>query len=435
MPIRLDYSGYGPAAPALIRTRELDLRAYVTQLRHVVEEGGYGVSEASINASSDEELLEAVEGVCRELVSDSLRYVFLVGIGGSNLGTEAVYDALFHARDMVPHAAPRLVTLDANNPATLAGVEAIIKTITTKAEFVVVAVSKSGGTTETIANTEILLALLTTQCGSAVADRVVIVSDEGSPFFQAGQTARMHTFALPPVIGGRYSVFTAVGMVPLALLGIPVRELLAGAEAAVSAGVQSDFIQNEAAALAVVVQDAYKRGLFIHNAFFFASELETLGKWWRQLVGESLGKTTIDGERTVGITPTVAIGSTDLHSMGQLYLGGPKQTFTLFVGVETSREYVVPTERTFGALVPMITGKTVKDIQDAILEGTKTAYRERERLYVEWRMPEASAFELGYFMQTMMITTMLVGKLLQVNPFDQPDVEVYKKVTKQLLES
>lgn len=429
----LDTTSYGSTVDALLRAKQPELLPHITRLRQVVEQGDYTPVEASVNAPFDEHLLASVEAFAQQFVTTQLRYVFLVGIGGSNLGTEAVYKALNQARDMTMHSEVRLVTLDTNNPATLAGVSAIVDTIQSAEEFVVVTVSKSGGTTETLANTELLLARLEQQCGP-VPERMIVISDVGSPLLKAGQELGMHTFAMPPMVGGRYSVFTAVGLVPLALLGVPVRELVSGAVAGVQNGQHHDVMLNESAQLAVFVYDAYEQGLSINNLFLFASELETLGKWWRQLVGESLGKTTVDKKAVVGLTPTVAVGSTDLHSMGQLYLGGPKQTFTLFVSVLGGSEYAVPTERVFPNLVPMIKGKSVTQIQSAILEGTKSAYQERGRLFVEWRMPEVSAYELGYFMQTMMLATIYTGRLLNVNPFDQPDVEAYKTKTKELLE-
>jgi len=429
----LDTTSYGPTADALLRAKQTELLPHIARVRQVVEQGDYTPVEASVNAPLDEHLLESVEAFAKQFVTAQLRYVFLVGIGGSNLGTEAIYQVFYQARDMTSHTGTRLITLDTNNPANLSGVASIINTIQSTEEFVVITVSKSGGTTETLANTELLLAMLEQQCGP-VPERVIVISDMNSPLLQAGQALGMHTFAMPPMVGGRYSVFTAVGLVPLALLGIPVRELVSGAAAAVQNGQHHDVSLNESAQLAVFAHDAYEQGLFIHNLFLFASELETLGKWWRQLVGESLGKTTTDKKAVVGVTPTVAIGSTDLHSMGQLYLGGPKQTFTIFVSVFGGSEYVVPTERVFPKLVPMIKGKSVAQIQTAILAGTKSAYQERKRLFVEWRMPLTSAYELGYFMQTMMLATIYTGRLLNVNPFDQPDVEAYKTVTKELLE-
>jgi glucose-6-phosphate isomerase len=403
-------------------------------VQHVIETGGYDEAEASVNAPTDDGVIAAVEELSARLGTKELRFVFLVGIGGSNLGAEAIYRALYHERDMTPHTQPRLITLDTNNEATLAGIATLINSISSPLEFVVVSISKSGGTTETIANTEILISLLTTQCGK-IADRVVVISDEGSAYLKAAQTQHYHTLAMPPRVGGRYSVFTAVGLLPLALIGLSPRDLVAGAEAAGQQSIHHDISQNEAAQLSIFMHDAYKRGLFVHNLFLFASELETLGKWWRQLVGESLGKTTTDGASVIGITPTVAIGSTDLHSMGQLYLGGPQHTFTLFVERINQSEWFVPTTRQFPDLVPMVTGKSIAAIQRAILDGTKVAYKERARQYVTWQMQVLSPYELGYFMQTMMIATILTGRLLQVDPFDQPDVEAYKVRTKELLEN
>lgn len=430
---RLDITGYTLAGQALIRTTYSEVAPYIARLQAVVEQGDYSSVEASVNLPFDEDLVSAVESFTDEFVTAQLRYVFLVGIGGSNLGTQAIYEALNYSREQLGQVVPRLIVLDTNSTVLLAGLTELIASVHSPEEFVVVTVSKSGGTTETLANTELLLTMLEEKFGP-IPNRVIVISDSGSFYLKAGQSLKMHTFAIPLLVGGRYSVFSAVGLVPLALLKIPIRELISGAAAAVQQAQHQDILLNEAAQLALLTRDAYEQKLIIHNLFLFAPELETLGKWWRQLVGESLGKETYDKKNTVGITPTVAIGSTDLHSMGQLYLGGSKQIFTLFVRTEGGREFVVPRERVFPQLLPMIKAKSVTEIQKAILAGTKTAYSERERLFIEWRMASTSAYELGYFMQTMMTATIYSGRLLNVNPFDQPDVEAYKMKTKELLE-
>ena len=155
-------------------------------------------------------------------------------------------------------------------------------------------------------------------------------------------------------------------------------------------------------------------------------------------MGESIGKEH-DREGEVvhtGLTPTVSIGSTDLHSVGQLYLGGPRDKITTFIYSTDAEEKVrVPKKRSFPSVVEMINGKSTHDIMGAILEGAKIAYNKNELPFMEIELEGITPYELGAFMQFKMIEMMYLGILLNVNPFDQPNVESYKVETKQLLEN
>jgi glucose-6-phosphate isomerase len=170
--------------------------------------------------------------------------------------------------------------------------------------------------------------------------------------------------------------------------------------------------------------------------FLFANDLESLGKWCRQLMAESLGKEFNRKGKTanVGITPDVSIGSTDLHSMAQLYLGGPHDKFTVFLSVENSNSHIsVPRLKGYSNLVYGIQGKSLESIMGAIFEGTKGAFRKGKRPFMEIKLPGKSEYALGQFLQFKMIETIYLGFLLGVNPFDQPNVESYKEETRRIL--
>ena len=180
-----------------------------------------------------------------------------------------------------------------------------------------------------------------------------------------------------------------------------------------------------------------QQGYVINDNFFFHPELESVGKWYRQLMGESIGKEhSLDGNVVhTGITPTVSLGSTDLHSVGQLYLGGPKDKLTTFVAApNTLVRVTVPEHRIFPDLVPMIDGKTAENVMDAILEGVKVAYQKAELPYMQVTLDAINEESLGAFLQFKMLEMMYLGVLLNVNSFDQPNVEAYKVETKRILE-
>ncbi len=409
------------------------LAPYIVTLKGVAEMGDYSVPESLINLPTDEDIKEAVEKLIEEKVTDALRYIFLIGIGGSNLGTKAIYDAL----PLDTYNGKVLICIDTVNERTLNELQLIISELESPDELLIISVSKSGGTTETIANTEIVLAMAIEKWGDEVTNRLVVITDEGSAFHHEANSKNISVLTMPPAIGGRYSVCTAVGLFPLAALGVSITDLLDGAQTMRTACLNTDIMSNPAAQSALVAYQSYQHGQIVHDTFVFNPELESLGKWYRQLLGESLGKTVHGGGDTarVGFVPTVSVGSTDLHSVGQLYLGGPARTLTTFVyGSTESHVHTTPAERMLESLTPMVTGKTTSEIMTAILNGTKTAYNNQSLPFMEIILEEVTPFELGAFMQFKMMEMMYLGRLFGVEAFNQPAVELYKVETKKLLE-
>lgn len=413
------------------------LMPYISEVRQVVEQGGYSAPEASVNLPSDTELLAKVQALVAEKSTPDLKYIFVIGIGGSNLGTKAVYDALYSMHDLVPTTRAKLLFVDTTNAAMLdAYIHDSIPTFANKDEYLLVTISKSGGTTETLANTEILQAALEARFGDCL-DRMVVITDEGSAYSDAAREKGIACLAIPANVGGRYSVLSAVGLFPLALLGLDIVALRHGAVAMRTHCLTAEIEHNPAAQSATVLAQALQHGKSINDNFMFNSELESLGKWYRQLMGESIGKErNLKGEVVhAGLTPTVSIGSTDLHSVAQLYLGGPKDKITTFIySADTTNALSVPPTRTFPNVVTMISGKTTADIMGAILKGVKVAYDKNELPFMEVELESITPYELGAFMQYKMIEMMYLSALLNVNPFDQPNVESYKIETKQFLE-
>ncbi len=416
------------------------LTSYIEELHKVATKNIYKNDEASINLPFDDELLGKVEALVDQKVSADLRYVFVVGIGGSNLGTKAIYDALYGVSDVGNAERPKLIFVDTNNSSVLRHlVENIIPGLNSSKEYLLVTISKSGGTTETLANTEILEVPLEEKFNDALS-RMVVITDKGSAYAKAAEEENISVLHIPKKVGGRYSVLSAVGLFPLLAVGIDVTLLQKGAQDIRAYCLQSETKTNPAVLSAAVLASALKNGKTINDNFVFNSELESLGKWYRQLLGESAGKEKdLEGKQVnIGITPTVSIGSTDLHSVGQLYLGGPKDKITTFIySLDNSNAMHVPAsdDRTFPTVVEMIDGRSTADIMNAILEGTKIAYNKKDLPFMEVQLEGITPYELGAFMQFKMMEMMYLGKLLNVNPFDQPNVESYKIETKKLLEA
>ncbi len=415
---------FTPAAnPAQLSSAD---NVYIQKLKDIAQDTSYALPECSVSLSFDKSVVDQAQKLYRAMASaHPLKYVVVVGIGGSNLGTLAVYDALCGLDDRYGSstARPRLFALDTVHDASVDHLcKHLVENMAQKDEVIVCVVSKSGNTTETMANTNILIQHLESRFGS-VSDRVVAITDPGSAFATHAASQKYRVLTLPKHVGGRYSVFSAVGVFPLLCLGLDVEGLLRGAQGAVGS---LDSSSSVAIGAYLDIKAAYDAHLAIHDLFLFDPRLETLGKWYRQLLAESLGK---EGK---GLLPTVSIGSTDLHSVAQLYLGGPNNRFTSFVWVEQEMECVIDQNPSL-ALVENLGGKSLSTIYHAIYEGTRAAYTKTGRMHDAFRFSTLDTESLGHWMQSAMLWTMLLGNHMSINAFDQPQVEVYKSVTRSIL--
>lgn len=408
----------------------LTLQVYLKHLRSVQESGGYTQRECSINVIRDTEHLNRVKAVAKEKKTTKLKYVIVIGIGGSNLGTKALYDALKGAYEVyLPQQFPKMLFLDTCDPHLIAYACSLLTTLSPE-EAVVVAISKSGTTTETIANMEALFSGL----WKTWKDRLVVITDEKSPFFHAAVGQGIATLTLPKLVGGRYSVFTAVGLFPLFMAGINVENVLQGAQWGLKASLY-DNDANPALISAAKLYSAYLNGYCIHDTFVFMPALESMGKWYRQLLAESLGKEKpgSKGVEKVGLTPTVSVGSTDMHSVGQLNFAGPKNKITTFVAVSAYELNPALSQNLAFPLVEDIEGKTLGALMGAIYGGVTTAYKKSALPYLQFTFPRLSEAEVAAWMQIKMVEIMMLGELMGVNAFDQPHVELYKTETRRLL--
>jgi glucose-6-phosphate isomerase len=296
-------------------------------------------------------------------------------------------------------------------------------------------ISKSGTTTETIANFQLFFEVLQKHRPYNYNNFIVITTDENSALWNFAQEEEISTLAIPEKVGGRYSVLSAVGLFPLALCEIDIAALQNGAQNALPICL-STTNNNIAVTSAALLYILHQQGYAIHDTFLFSVELEGLGKWYRQLMAESIGKSHDNTGKKInnGITPTVSIGSTNLHSIAQLYLSGPYNIFTTFVSVEKNNTNLhIPDNPLFHDLNPTIQNKPLITIMNAMLQGTMTAYRNDKRPFVHTILPEKNEYYLGQWMQIKMFEIIYLGFLMNINPFDQPNVELYKQETKKIL--
>jgi glucose-6-phosphate isomerase len=416
---------------SLVNEKELDqliqnLSPYRTQLAAIGQQSDYAQPESSIQLPGDKALLTQMNKAAKRLRSNTLQYVIVIGIGGSNLGTQAVYEAVAGSMNLLVDRLPKLLFLDTVTDEKMTAVTRVLERLSSSKDFLAITITKSGSTTEVIANTEFLWNFATEQFGN-VNDRFVVITDEGSKLWELSTKKKLECFAVPTQVGGRFSVFSAVGLLPLALAGIDITELLSGAALAVSDGVSPDLKKNHSLISACLTYFHTTRGRSIHNTFLFSPRYEGLGKWYRQLMAESLGK---DGK---GITPIVSIGSTDLHSMAQLYWGGPDDKFTNLVASFSGDIHMVPHHLALPGLVDHVQGLSLESIMQAIYGGVKHAYETKERPYSEIDLEKLGVYEIGYYLQFRMLEIMYIGQLMGINTFDQPAVELYKSQTRELL--
>ncbi|MBN1549360.1 hypothetical protein JW872_01730 [Candidatus Babeliales bacterium] len=394
----------------------------------------YDDDRASVVVIQDKRILRDVQRVIAEKKCLEPRAMIVIGIGGSNLGTLAVHQALHGALYNERHPAMQVYFADTVDSDSLSCQIAIVQEILAVGDNVLLnVVTKSGATTETIACFELFLGVLKEYRPKNYHEYIVVTSDADSQLAQFAYQEQMTVLDIPEKIGGRYSVFTAVGLFPLGMLGVDLEELLAGARAGLQTCVQESLDDNPALASAVVKYLVSKHGVVISDFFTFSKDLAGIGLWYRQLMGESLGKTRDNGT-VVGMTPTVSIGSIDLHSVGQLYLGGPKDKITTFLAVAHNKTKLeVPTIPDLDRCVSNIQGVSVSFLMEAIISGVQTAYTKHHRPCMSLMLPEKTEYWIGYLMQMYMVEMMFLGVLFEVNPFDQPHVELYKKETRILL--
>ena len=406
------------------RARVLEKKAhsYTEKIAKLLKKNDYTHPEASLVIAGDTKYQNAIAKVLKPF--KGVKHVVLVGIGGSSLGTEAVYHALAWK------TSPQLTVLDQIERESLERLEALVKGIDNPCDIVLVVVSKSGTTTETMLNAVKAIEIGEKKFGKEFNKRTIFIGNADTPFLKIGKKKKILCFTLPDIIGGRYSVFTAVGMVPLTLLGIDTVSLREGARAL--------FEKKEMAAVekaVVTLAQETERGVHTVNFFSFNERLEFCGYWYRQLLAESIGKrmTTKGTTFSHQLLPVVTT-SADLHSMAQLYLGGYKYTYTHFVDYDDKHPYHLLSSHWLLEHVPFLSGKKADVVKTAIKNGVLHAYDDQKLPYRHSELPKCSAYEIGFLLSSLMCEVMCLAHVLNVNAFDQPSVELYKRHTRKMLD-
>ncbi len=371
-----------------------------------------------------EEEIRNIEKVTAEINKNKIEFIVVIGIGGSYLGTKAVYDALSNnfIQFKKNNGYPKLLFAGHNIGEDY--LSELLDILYNK-KYALAVISKSGTTLEPAIGFRILREHLIKQVGEAKAkDLIIAITDPVKGMLRAmvGRTM-VKSFEIPPDIGGRYSVFTNVGLVPLSIAGFDIRSFVKGAkDMQKQTGPGIPFEKNPAAIYAAARYTLNKVNKKIEILANFENRLHYLAEWWKQLYAESEGKV---GK---GIYPTSVDFTTDLHSMGQYIQEGERSLFETIISVKkTKRKLTIPEEKTNMDNLNYLAGKRIDEVNKMAEKGTIKAHVDGGVPNIHIELPELNEYYLGQLMYFFEIACGTSGYLLEINPFDQPGVEEYKK--------
>ena len=350
-------------------------------------------------------------------------YVVVTGIGGSYLGAKAVIDAFSNTFDFLQS--------DRKNPVVLYAGQNIgedysyeLLDLLKDKSFAVVVISKSGTTTEPAIAFRLLKQLMEEKYSAEeIKDRIVAITDasKGALRTLADQEG-YKTFVIPDDVGGRYSVLTPVGLLPIAIAGHDIKQLVEGArymEELTKPG--TSFDDNPAAVYAATRNALYNDGKAIEILVNYQPKLHYLSEWWKQLYGES------EGKENKGIFPASVDFTTDLHSMGQWIQEGVRNIFETVVSVETPNyEVKIPEDEANLDSLNYIAGKRVDEVNIMAELGTLVAHVDGGVPNIKLEIPKLNEYYLGEILYFFEKACGISGYTLGINPFDQPGVEAYK---------
>ena len=359
-----------------------------------------------------------------QVLRENCEVVVVAGIGGSYLGARAVIEAMSNSFLWLQEkkaGQPTIIFAGHNiGEDYLYELTSFLK----DKKFGVINISKSGTTTETALAFRLLKKQCEDQRGKEMARKVIVaVTDakKGAARVTADKEG-YKSFIIPDNVGGRFSVLTPVGLLPIAVAGIDIDQLVEGARKMEEVCANQNMMENPAALYAATRNELYQNGKKIEILVNFQPKLHYFMEWWKQLYGESEGK---DGK---GIFPASVDLTTDLHSMGQWIQDGERTIFETVISVEaTDHSVLVPTDEADLDGLNFLAGKHVDEVNKMAELGTQLAHVDGGVPNIKVTMPEVSAFYIGQLFYFFEKACGISGYMLGVNPFNQPGVEAYKK--------
>lgn len=392
------------------------------ELRQKTGAGHDFVGFVDLPVNYDQAEFARIKQAAAKIQQDSAVFV-CIGIGGSYLGARAAIDFLsssfynIHNERQVPEV---YFCGNSISPNYLADLLAVIG----ERDFSINIISKSGTTTEPSIAFRVLKAKLVEKYGAEAAKkRIYATTDRAKGALKSEADAEGYEeFVVPDDIGGRFSVLSAVGLLPIAVAGIDVDQLMQGAADARSAYAQADVQQNDAYRYAALRNILYRKGYTIEFLENYEPNLQYFGEWWKQLAGES------EGKDQKGIFPASANFSTDLHSLGQYIQEGRRMLMETVLMIDQPRHDVeIPQEAENLDGLQYLEGKTMDYVNKRAYEGVVLAHTDGGVPVMSLHLPQQDAYTLGYTIYFFEIAIGVSGYLNGVNPFNQPGVEAYKK--------
>ena len=359
---------------------------------------------------------------CAEKIRKNCDVLIVIGIGGSYLGARAVIEFLKSPNyNLVRKGSPEIYF--AGNSISADALTEVLALCEGK-DVCVNVISKSGTTTEPAIAFRVFRSLLEKKYGKDGArERIFVTTDKARGTLKQFSTdAGYETFVVPDDVGGRFSVLTAVGLLPIAVAGIDIDQLMKGAESASVQYANPDLAENDCYKYAAIRNLLYRKGKGIEILAGYEPFAAMLNEWWKQLYGESEGK---DGK---GIYPASVIFSTDLHSLGQFVQDGSRTMFETVIDIaDTGASFTIPEDPDNIDGLNFLSGMDLDAVKKTAMQGTILAHVDGGVPNMVLELSERSEFVLGELIYFFELACAISGYILSVNPFDQPGVESYKK--------
>jgi glucose-6-phosphate isomerase len=356
-------------------------------------------------------------------IRNNSEILVVIGIGGSYLGARAAIEMLSHSFSSMTAKPGNPIILYAGNNISPTYLSDLLDACEGK-DISVNVISKSGTTTEPAVAFRIFKKLLEHKYGKEGArERIYATTDKSKGALKKLADAEGYeTFVIPDDVGGRFSVLTAVGLLPIAVSGIDIDSMMSGAAEAMKDFETADMKSNAAYRYAAARNVLYRKGKTVEMIVNFEPRLHYIGEWWKQLYGES------EGKDNKGIFPAAADFSTDLHSMGQYIQEGLRNIFETFINIEKPvRDIIIEKDSENVDGLNFTAGKGMDFVNKQAFKGTLLAHNDGGVPGIVVNIPEISPYYFGYMVYFFEKACAISGYLLGVNPFNQPGVEAYKK--------
>ncbi|EXJ24488.1 Glucose-6-phosphate isomerase [Alkalibacterium sp. AK22] len=425
---KIDFD-YSKVTGRFINDQELGFMQPQVDAAHALihEKSGPGndfLGWVDLPANYDKDEFARIEKAAAKIKSDS-EVLIVIGIGGSYLGAKAALDFLNHSfyNELSSDKRDTPQIFFAGNNISSTYISDLIEVLGDR-DFSVNVISKSGTTTEPALAFRVFKQLLIDKYGEESAkERIYATTDKSKGALKSLADAEGYeTFVIPDDVGGRFSVLTAVGLLPIAVGGGDINALMKGAAQAREDFASSSLEENSAYQYAAFRNILYRKGKVTELLINYEPKLQYLSEWWKQLFGES------EGKDQKGIYPSSANFSTDLHSLGQYIQEGQRNLFETVIKVDKpAKALPIPTEKEDLDGLGYLEGKDIDFVNTKAFEGTLLAHTDGEVPNFVLTIPDTSAHTLGYLFYFFEIAVAISGYLNSVNPFDQPGVEAYKK--------